>query len=970
MLHKILHILRLVIAWTLIIVGGFYCFISLLCFVLAVFGKLEIESLKDTLVVIVCFLLIAVLSGAVCKLGFWLRGKAPKKTAAKPLSEQKEDVRAKRNDPPAPLQRVAREETQHVPAVQKLSEKKATVQAAMDTFPPEKQKQFEAQFYQYTQDVGRGGLEPEVAAANRGLVFVDGRPVHAEVAARMAELEGQNAAEQKPNTPYQRAKMPYEVAGPHRSSLLGEESQYFILLSETKLAPELGWGQSEYFAVDTRTWQPYYIIEQYDGAAAAQSWYEVKEKVTWDEVEQYADANRKYELNYATTKAWSKQIVNQNLSDSHFSISWRMRSEGYNEAAVWFDGTKLELSMSWQRGPSDPSGKSKCAELTPQICADEAKFREEAKRFSIYKDYILTQLWTFVRKKTEQMRVTAQQSAHCGFDLAKAVESGDVGQGNTSQHWEGPTIYITTTATNNVRYYYFDDGLLVFAGKGAAKCVDPGGHDGRHAYEPETPPWSERVQNGATRAVFTEGITVVGSGLLDSLKNLEVLELADSVTAVHYTHIRNVHTLRTGANFRSFRGFTAPLTELQVPEGKVHFEYFNSGSLPGVTSKDPKIQAVLDEKLRLEFADVAQELFRDCPGVAQHLESMPQYDRQFCTRMIFSLGWNSQYKKNRRVPKADLDQLLNGAPNQRYRGKTLEVTLKHNYGIHDFMMVAALAYAAVMAKPGKILCSIDYMQLSGGIFRWWSAEFPEIPLHIVRKDNVNFTTEGTGGIHENFSQRKQVLDPQSSGLIEAYENLFLFRDEIGHRDWIGIDTRNGNLYGMRLRKSPYYDTRDFNEPEFFTLHYANLPELIAQAPQEEFILGVKRYRKPTFYASMTKDNWETYLAMGKIIPGRPEGDISVVQTLCDECNTDGAAFAFEKEIRQVEVVRTETAWYIRDLEYSCSSGANGRPLYWLREDYYVIPEAVCAEVSAENWKEKAEKTPDFRYKEFGTGVLF
>lgn len=73
-----------------------------------------------------------------------------------------------------------------------------TVQDAWKTFTPEQQKRFDAQVYQYSQDVGRDGVLPrEVYAKNRGLVFVDGRPVPKEVAARLKELQEAAATEKE-----------------------------------------------------------------------------------------------------------------------------------------------------------------------------------------------------------------------------------------------------------------------------------------------------------------------------------------------------------------------------------------------------------------------------------------------------------------------------------------------------------------------------------------------------------------------------------------------------------------------------------------------------------------------------------------------------------------------------------------------------------------------------------------------------
>ncbi len=69
---------------------------------------------------------------------------------------------------------------------------------ARDTFSEEEMKQFNERFYQYTQDVGRGGTEPAIAAANRRMVLVDGRPVPEEMMRRMRELEAGKAVKAKP----------------------------------------------------------------------------------------------------------------------------------------------------------------------------------------------------------------------------------------------------------------------------------------------------------------------------------------------------------------------------------------------------------------------------------------------------------------------------------------------------------------------------------------------------------------------------------------------------------------------------------------------------------------------------------------------------------------------------------------------------------------------------------------------------
>ena len=62
-----------------------------------------------------------------------------------------------------------------------------------------------------------------------------------------------------------------------------------VLLFDTNRAQK-GWGVSEGVYVDTRNNEPYYIVTQYDGQMAAQTWYLDREKLTFDDVLDYAQA--------------------------------------------------------------------------------------------------------------------------------------------------------------------------------------------------------------------------------------------------------------------------------------------------------------------------------------------------------------------------------------------------------------------------------------------------------------------------------------------------------------------------------------------------------------------------------------------------------------------------------------------------------------------------------------------------------
>lgn len=360
--------------------------------------------------------------------------------------------------------------------------------------------------------------------------------------------------------------------------------------------------------------------------------------------------------------------------------------------------------------------------------------------------------------------------------LEQAVETGNVGIGTREQHMDSHgVIYISMNGTPGVKYYWFEDGTLLFAGKGATRTVEMGGHDGRHAYEPESPPWSERVCKETRRAVFTEGITCVGSGLLQSLQNLEVLELADSVKSVEYNQIRKVHILRAGKHFESFNGSTGPLTELSLPGGPVHFQYHNSGSLPGVTGATPGIQKILDDHLVREFWATMDALFRGCPEVAKKLRSLASMNRTFAAGTISSLNWNSKYRSTRYVPEEDL-WALHGLPKHSPKGeKTISIELKWSYGLHSFVLLAALAHAAIAAKPRQLKCTMSSPGVElATLAQWWRREFPDIALRLTTSSGETITVETSAPLNDRPTRqemqavKKTLSEEQSQRMHERF----------------------------------------------------------------------------------------------------------------------------------------------------------------------------------------------------------
>lgn len=343
--------------------------------------------------------------------------------------------------------------------------------------------------------------------------------------------------------------------------------------------------------------------------------------------------------------------------------------------------------------------------------------------------------------------------------LSEAVETGPVGAGDRHQYMSQGEICIIHDATDRVRYYYFADGTLVLTGTGATKSVDPGGHDGRNGYLPENPPWSETVCQNTVRVLVTEGITALGSGLLDSLIKLEELNLADSVESVGFNSRRQLHILRAGKQFRSFSGFTAPLTGLVLPDHTVHFQYHNSGSLPGVTSKDPAIQAKLDDHLQREYAETMAQLFRLYPGIAEKMAPIARYHKETAASALVSLDWNSKYRRSRLVGTNDLYE-LHGLPKKAQHTPVTKIKLEYQYGLHNFVMIAAMLHAVILTTPRELHCSIDHIRWNDELSRWWQAVNPQVKLVITRKSGEAITVEAANQVKPKPAIPKQAHLPQ------------------------------------------------------------------------------------------------------------------------------------------------------------------------------------------------------------------
>ena len=204
-------------------------------------------------------------------------------------------------------------------------------------------------------------------------------------------------------------------------------------------------------------------------------------------------------------------------------------------------------------------------------------------------------------------------------------------------------------------------------------------------------------------------------------------------------------------------------------------------------------------------------------------------------------------------------------------------------------------------------------------------------------------------------------------LVENVVYLFRLSDGSHHTEWIVMDKRNGDLYKSIIKKAPFYDTRDFNMPDFEPVSYEELPKLVCQAPEEEVVTG--RYiHSPKPYFNLTRDTWQRgyRIAIRSLVPGRPQGQIEVVRVVSSEEKPhSGNAFAFEKTLERTEIVMVGKAKFTRKIRYNCTAGANTRPEYSLSEEYYRI-----LSDAKDGQHEYAVEEPSYIYSEQGTGVLY
>jgi len=109
---------------------------------------------------------------------------------------------------------------------------------------------------------------------------------------------------------------------------------------------------------------------------------------------------------------------------------------------------------------------------------------------------------------------------------------------------------------------------------------------------------------------------------------------------------------------------------------------------------------------------------------------------------------------------------------------------------------------------------------------------------------------------------------------------------------------------------------------------------------------------------------------GEPIKGRPVGTIEVLRELSYTEEDINSSYSFEKAFVKVDLVRTAVQCFLRKTDYSCSAENNGRPVYYLTEEYYRVLPSQCDEIGEGNWKEMVSDSPAFCYRECREGVLY
>lgn len=220
-----------------------------------------------------------------------------------------------------------------------------------------------------------------------------------EALTQTAEPEQTAAAEaDTASNPFRRAVRP---CGDNFNS----DRKYLLWLCGASFAGALPQGENEYFALDTRTEQPYYILS-HRGLLPGDNRYEIKEPITWEELDHWGDAAQKNRLG-TDNDSWKESICAVQTDAEHLTVLWRKNDRCLEEASISRKNDGFTFAHSEKSGFNDPTAKGTRNALTPRQYRSETTFRI-AVQSKISKEYVVQLLWEFLKESLQSQPGTEQ----------------------------------------------------------------------------------------------------------------------------------------------------------------------------------------------------------------------------------------------------------------------------------------------------------------------------------------------------------------------------------------------------------------------------------------------------------------------------------------------------------------------------------------------------------------------------------
>ena len=146
----------------------------------------------------------------------------------------------------------------------------------------------------------------------------------------------ENISQKEEKNPRNRAVHPYENADPQKTSLWQQERKFIeILFSAAELDGKTDLYSGD-FGIDTRSGIPYYIDIFHERNAACHIWYDIKERISWHELQTYAEKlkyNAKY-LKNINEDNWRQRLFHVHSGLNELAVEWRHQGNSYQIARI------------------------------------------------------------------------------------------------------------------------------------------------------------------------------------------------------------------------------------------------------------------------------------------------------------------------------------------------------------------------------------------------------------------------------------------------------------------------------------------------------------------------------------------------------------------------------------------------------------------------------------------------------------